>query len=172
MDGTRDMTMQDFVPSAETARDFRDALGRFATGVTVITAQDQTGKAVGITANSFASVSLDPALVLWSPAKTSNRYDVFMQAHHYAVHVLAADQEALCMGFVKDGHTFDNVDYSLNDKGVAVLNGCLARFECTQEAVHDAGDHSIIVGRVTRAAIGQGEPLLFSAGKFGRFAGA
>lgn len=167
MDGS--LTMQSFTPSADTARDFRDALGRFATGVTVITAKTDSGDAIGITANSFASVSLDPALVLWSPAKASSRYDVFANATHYAIHVLSAEQASVCTAFVKDGAAFDALDTDINDKGVTLINGCLARFECTQQAVHDAGDHSIIVGRVDRAAVGSGQPLLFASGQFGHF---
>lgn len=170
MDGSNEM--HNFTPSTDTAPDFRDALGRFATGVTVITALTDDGQPIGITANSFASVSLDPALVLWSPAKASSRYEIFKNAQHFAIHVLNADQANVCKAFVKDGAAFDGLDTLINDDGVTLINGCLARFECTQDAVHDAGDHSIIVGRVSRAAVGFGQPLLFASGQFGQFVGA
>lgn len=169
MDGTQDQNMQSFVPTADTTRDLRNALGRFATGVTVITAQNANGDPVGITANSFASVSLDPALVLWSPAKTSSRYDVFMQAKHFAIHVMNDTQSDLCKAFVGDAHAFEGLDTEQNAENVTLINGCLARFECSMEAAHDAGDHSIIVGRVTRVSVGTGDPLLFASGQFGKF---
>ncbi|SLN20324.1 flavin reductase family protein [Roseisalinus antarcticus] len=149
----------------EHPRDFRAALGRFATGVTVITATAHPGP-VGITANSFASVSLDPPLVLWSPAKSSSRFDLFAGAEHYAIHVLDSHQREICDGFTRAKDAFDALDWAPGAQGVPLIEGCLARFECRREAVHDAGDHAIIVGRVTRAAFRDGTPLLFQGGRF------
>ena len=169
MDGQQDQIMQSFEPNADTTRDLRDALGRFATGVTVVTAQDTQGNAVGITANSFASVSLEPALVLWSPAKSSSRYDVFAKAKHFAIHVLNDTQSDLCKAFVQDGQAFGGLDTDVNEHNVTLINGCLARFECSLDTVHDAGDHSIVVGRVARVTVSEGNPLLFASGKFGSF---
>ena len=97
-----------FTPDAENTRLLRDAFGRFATGVTVVTAMSEDGP-VGITANSFTSVSLDPPMVLWSPSKTSRRFPYFDKATHYAIHVLAAEQETLCWGFAKDAFALKQI---------------------------------------------------------------
>jgi len=146
-------------------RAFRTALGAYATGVTVVTVPSADGP-IGITANSFASVSLDPPLVLWSPAKSSKRFNYFTGAKHFAIHVLDAHQQACCNGFTKDRSAFADLDWTENANGVPLIDGCLARFECTLHAEHDAGDHSIIIGAVTRAQSRDGLPLLFQAGRF------
>src|SRR6056297_567811 len=112
-----------FEPSHETARDYRNALGRFGTGVTVITCATSTGP-LGITANSFASVSLDPPLVLWSPAKSSSRYPFFMAADHFAIHVLGAEQDALCNAFARSGDAFDEFDWQQGPQDVPLIEGC------------------------------------------------
>ena len=158
-----------FVPGADNHRAFRNALGSFTTGVTVVTAMTAEGP-IGMTVNSFASVSLDPPLVLWSPAKSSSRYGAFTGARHFAIHVLGADQDHLSAAFTRGGNGFGGIEVRFNDEGVPVLPGTLARFECVEQAQHDAGDHTIIIGRVLRVAHRQGEPLCFSGGRFGRFA--
>lgn len=158
-----------FEPGPATAMTFRAALGRFTTGVTVVTAAGPDGP-VGITANSFASVSLDPPLVLWCPAKASRRIALFAAAPRYAVHVLAAGQRDLCARFTRGGAGFDGLPHETGAGGVPLLPGVLARFECRQEAVHDAGDHLIVVGRVLRAFARPGAPLVFSGGHYGGFA--
>ncbi len=155
-----------FAPDAE-PRAFRSALGRYATGVTVVTAAGQ-GTPVGITVNSFASVSLEPALVLWSAGKTSSRHDVFVGAEHFAIHVLSADQRDLCEAFVRARPDFPTGRANFNAHGVPILHDCLAVFECQRDTVHDAGDHSIIIGRVVRAAQRPGAGLVFSHGSFDR----
>ena len=160
--------MTRFEPGPDTAREFRTALGQFATGVTIVTCRHE-GAPLGITANSFASVSLDPPLVLWSPARSSRRFAAFEAAESYAIHVLASDQASVCGGFVKDGAAFDLLDWAEGENGTPLINGCLARFECTRHAVHDGGDHAIIVGHVHRASIGDGDPLLFAKGAYGQF---
>ncbi|MGY6536184.1 MAG: flavin reductase family protein [Pararhodobacter sp.] len=162
-----------FVPAGENSRRFRDALGRFATGVTVITTRStgpQAGQPVGITANSFAALSLDPPLVLWSPARSSRRFDSFAQARHFVIHVLAQDQAALGRHFSADGYDFDLPGITENAEGVPVLPHCLARFDCATEAVHPGGDHALVVGRVLRAVEQAGAPLVFSGGLYGGFA--
>jgi flavin reductase (DIM6/NTAB) family NADH-FMN oxidoreductase RutF len=158
-----------FVPGVDNHRAFRNALGSFTTGVTVVTAMTSDGP-IGMTVNSFASVSLDPPLVLWSPAKSSSRYGAFTGACHFAIHVLGADQDHLSAAFTRGGSGFDGIEVRFNEEGVPVLPGTLARFECAEQAQHDAGDHTIIIGRVLRVAHRQGEPLCFSGGRFGRFA--
>jgi flavin reductase (DIM6/NTAB) family NADH-FMN oxidoreductase RutF len=162
--------MAEIVPDAANARVFRDALGRFATGVTVVTIMGPDGP-MGFTANSFASVSLDPALVLWSPAKASQRYPFFAAASHFAIHILGQDHTDLPSRFSRGGHGFAGLDWHPNAEGVPSLPGALARFDCTQHATHDGGDHLIIVGQVLRLALEEGEPLVFAKGRYGRFAG-
>ncbi|MCR8725054.1 flavin reductase family protein [Frigidibacter sp. SLM-1] len=157
-----------FTPGPETVHDFRHALGRFATGVTVVTAQGAKGP-VGITANSFASVSLDPPLVLWSPARASRRFEVFAGAAGYAIHILDAEQADLCRHFVRHGHAPEGMVWGKGEGGLPVLPDCLARFDCRAEAAHDGGDHLILVGRVTRAVVREGAPLVFLGGHYGSF---
>ncbi len=157
-----------FVPGPETSRELRGALGRFATGVTVITTATEDGP-LGITANSFASVSLEPPLVLWSPARFSRRFEAFAGAEHFAIHVLGEEQRAIGAGFSAAGDAFDGLPHGTNPEGCPVIDGCLARFECRAHARHDGGDHDIVVGRVLRASSREGRPLIFASGSYGRF---
>ncbi|TNF63849.1 MAG: flavin reductase [Rhodobacteraceae bacterium] len=159
-----------FTPGPDTARAFRDALGCFATGVTVVTTQTADGP-LGITANSFASLSLDPPLVLWAPARASRRHEAFTRARHFAIHVMAGDQHALARHFATSGDGFEAFDWSASPEGVPILSGCLARFECERAALHDGGDHTIVVGRVIRAAHRPGQGLIFKRGQYGGFSG-
>ena len=158
-----------FVPGPGTERAYRDALGRFTTGVTVVTCEGPDGP-VGITANSFASVSLDPPLVLWSPSRASTRFAVFADARHYSIHVLGEDQRDLGAAFAR--HPSDPFSAAATDvtaEGVTVLAGCLARFDCVLHARHAGGDHEIVLGRVVRAEAREGDPLAFHAGRYGTF---
>ena len=149
------------------SREFRDALGQFATGVTVITTRDADGQPVGMTANSFSSLSLEPPLVLWSIAKTSSNYAVFAEANHFAIHVMNKQQKDLSGQFArKDIDRFEGVDIETNDAGTPLLTDFLSRFECTTEHRYDGGDHSILVGRVQALASKEGEPLMFFRGGF------
>jgi flavin reductase (DIM6/NTAB) family NADH-FMN oxidoreductase RutF len=161
------MTGKDFAPEAD-PRAFRDALGRFATGICVITAASDAGP-MGFTANSFAAVSLDPALVLWSPAKSSSRFALFSTAPYFAIHVLGADQESLGARFLRGGTGFDGLPHDLAPEGTPTIPGTLARFDCALHVAHDGGDHAIIIGRVLRAAYTDGAPLVFSQGGYGGF---
>lgn len=160
-----------FAPTPDNTRLLRDAFGRFATGVTVVTTTTDDGP-VGITANSFSSLSLEPALVLWSPAIGSKRFDDFANARHFAIHILADDQASVCEGFVRNKRAFDGLDMTLNDHGVPLINNCLARLECKHVATHPGGDHVIVVGEVTYAQFNDGNPLGFFGGKFGVFQAA
>ena len=164
----KDVNDQSFLPGPATQRVFRDALGRFATGVTLITTQTESGLA-GFTANSFAAVSLDPALVLWSAARSSARYPIFSGATAYSIHILAAEQAALTQSFSRGGAGFDGIDFTPSEDGIPMFPGTLARFDCLQHATHDGGDHLIIVGRVIRFALNDGAPLVFNQGGFGTF---
>lgn len=160
--------MDRFAPESD-SRAFRSALGSYATGVTVITALDAEGRPSGITANSFASLSLDPPLILWSPKRASRRFQTFTEAPVFAVHVLARDQQAACDAFVRPEGGFDLVPWREGPEGLPLLDGCLSLFLCRREAVLDGGDHAIILGRVWEVARRDGYPLLFQGGKYGGF---
>lgn len=168
-DGAQDgaMTASEFTPDGN-ERAFRDALGRFATGVTLVTCVTDQGP-VGFAANSFAAVSLAPPLVLWSPARSSSRFGHFERARHFAIHVLERGQLPLLTRFARNGEGFDGLAHGANSEGVPVLAEALARFDCEQHATHDGGDHLIVVGRVLRAATGGGMPLVFNQGAYGHF---
>ncbi|WP_299651864.1 flavin reductase family protein [uncultured Tateyamaria sp.] len=155
-----------FTPDADSSRQLRDAFGKFATGVTVITAPSADGP-VAIVANSFSSVSLDPALVLWSVDRAARRFPYFEMADHYAIHVLAAEQHDVCKLAARDAHMLHDHAHHLNADGVPLIDHCLARFECRRVAAHDAGDHVIVVGQVQRTEMRDGQPLTFFAGQFG-----
>ena len=166
------MTMQSpqqptvFTPDADSSRPLRDAFGKFATGITVITVPSADGP-IAIVANSFSSVSLDPALVLWSVDRNARRFPYFEAADHYAIHVLAAEQQDLCTRAARDAHVLNDHPHHLNADGVPLIDHCLARFECRRVAAHDAGDHVIIVGQVQRTEMRDGQPLTFFGGDFG-----
>lgn len=159
-----------FHPANESGRLFRDALGRFATGVTVVTTQGPAGPA-GMTVNSFASVSLDPPLVLWCPARTSSRHAIFAGAAAWSIHVLGAEQLDICLRFTRNGAGFEGLELGRTALGTPLIPGVAARFDCTAEAVHPAGDHSVLIGRVAQVTVGgpDDHPLVFAAGRFGGF---
>jgi flavin reductase (DIM6/NTAB) family NADH-FMN oxidoreductase RutF len=164
MDGSSGSMMIPFTPATD-ARAFRTALGSFATGVTVITTATAEGP-MGITANSFASVSLDPPLVLWSPAKASSRFAFFAETDHFAIHVLGHEQRWISDAFSRARDAFHGLDWTTNAQGTPVIDGTLARFTCETVARHDAGDHMIVVARVSEAARRDGAPLVFQGGRF------
>ncbi len=169
-DGGAKPRMTRITPGPDSERDLRDCLGRFATGVALVTCDSEIGP-LGITANSFASVSLDPPLVLWSPARASRRFQAFAAARHYAIHVLGDHQLDIARAFTHHGQRFDGLRWSLSSDRVPLVDGVLARFDCRQTATHDGGDHLIIVGEVKSAQIGVGRPLIFSGGGYGGFSG-
>lgn len=164
------MPEHSLIPGPDTARAYRDALGCYGTGVAVITTLTKTGP-LAMTVNSFASVSMDPALVLWCAAKSSARHDTFTSAQTYTIHIMSQNQQALATHFARSGEDFDAVDWQKDATGGLHLTGCLARLECRQTQVHDGGDHSIIVGQVTRAYFRSGSGLIFKRGQYGGFAG-
>jgi flavin reductase (DIM6/NTAB) family NADH-FMN oxidoreductase RutF len=148
-----------------TQRQLRDAMGRFATGVTVVTTMTPDGP-LGITANSFASVSLEPPLVLWSPARKSSRFPAFEAASHFAIHVLARDQQAIAEHFARIGSGFERFGYVPGLGEAPLLDGCTARFECRHAAQFDGGDHLICVGEVLRIVEAEREPLIYFRGGY------
>ena len=148
-------------------REFRNALGSFTTGVTIVTTRDQDGHDVGMTANSFNSVSLDPPLVLWSLAKSSGSLPAFANAEYFAVHILAADQEPLSNVFAKRGaDKFAGLDLGRGHGGVPLLGNCSARFECRTAYRYEGGDHEIIVGEVVLFENHERPPLAFQSGAY------
>ena len=164
-----EIVLADGMPPEFTQKELRDALGRFATGVTVVTAVGPRGP-LGITANSFASLSLDPPLVLWSPARRSSRLPVFEAASHFAVHVLARDQQELAAHFAALGDMPADRAVEPGLGGVPLFHGCAARFECRHAARFDGGDHLICVGEVLRFAASDAAPLVFHRGAYGGLA--
>ncbi|MGE0279014.1 MAG: flavin reductase family protein [Rhizobiaceae bacterium] len=147
----------------------RNTFGRFATGVTIVTVQTPDGP-LGITANSFSSVSLDPPLIMWSIARHSSRFAPFAEAEHFAIHVLAREQDHLCWRFAKSGRDFSGVELAFNPEGAPLLPGALARFECEIASRIDAGDHVMLLARVQRMAARDGEPMVFFGGHYRRIA--
>ena len=155
-------------------KSFRRALGCFATGITVVTGADGDG-AFGITINSFASVSLEPPLVLFSLGRASRLHDRVMNAPTLAINVLADDQERLSRHFAASAEQrlWDDVALIGDDSGPPLLAGCLAHFVCAREAVHQGGDNAVVIARVLRFEWrAEGLPLLYFRGSYGRVGGA
>jgi flavin reductase (DIM6/NTAB) family NADH-FMN oxidoreductase RutF len=150
------------------SRTFRDALGRFATGVCIVTTCDANGRPYGVTVNSFSSVSLDPPLVLFSLDRVSTSFDQFMRGSHFAVNVLCRGQMDLSRTFAATlADKWNGVPFVTWETGAPILPGSLASLECDAVAKHDAGDHVILVGRVRRLHCAEeGEPLLYFRGRY------
>lgn len=148
-------------------REFRAALGAFTTGVTVITTRASDGEPVGITCNSFNSVSLTPPMVLWSLARTAFSLRVFEAAGHWAVHILSAGQEPLSDRFARRGENkFENVATETGIGNVPLLIGCSSRFQCKSSFKYDGGDHVIFVGEVIAFDHNDLPPLVFQRGNY------
>lgn len=154
--------------AAFTQEDFRAALGQFTTGVTIVTACTPDGRMLGMTANSFNSVSLTPPLVLWSLSTQSSSMPGFRSAAHYAINVLAADQRLLAERFSRKGiDRFEGVAWRAGLTGAPVIDGAVAVFECRNRSQHEEGDHLIFVGEVAhcRRRVGAA-PLVYHGGRF------
>jgi flavin reductase (DIM6/NTAB) family NADH-FMN oxidoreductase RutF len=161
-------------PALDTPQ-FKQALSRFATGVTVITTQqlgepnpaDWGHQFVGLTASSFNSVSLTPPLVVWSLGLTSRSVPSFQQCSHYVINVLSEAQLPLCQQFAYgQGNRFDKVDMALGSTGLPILKNALAWFECRNRSQYPEGDHIIFVGEVLQCGFTEGSPLIYQQGKF------
>lgn len=149
-------------------RALRRALGSYPTGVTIMTTLRADGTPVGLTVNSFASVSLEPPLVLWSLAAHSPSLGAFRAAPHFCVNLLAADQTELCGRFAKPiPDKFEGVGWAPGLHGVPVLEGCVANFECSTAFSNWGGDHVILVGRVERFEALDVPVLMFHRGRLG-----
>jgi flavin reductase (DIM6/NTAB) family NADH-FMN oxidoreductase RutF len=154
-------------------RQFRDVLGHFVTGITVVTCVGRDGRKVGVTINSFNSVSLEPPLVLFSVGRAGYSFDDLMACDKLAINMLAENQEELSNRFAQPGgDKWQDIDFATNDAGVPLLKGCLARLECTPEMRYEGGDHVIIVSRVDRLeARDDVGPLVYYRGSYARIAG-
>jgi flavin reductase (DIM6/NTAB) family NADH-FMN oxidoreductase RutF len=151
-------------------RDFRDVIGRFPAGVSVATACDAHGTHVGVTVSSLTSVSLEPPLVSFSLAKAVHSLPVFCGATHFALSVLAEDQDQVCRSFARAGYDkWSSVETEIGANSCLIIRPNVAAFECERYACHEAGDHLIFIGRVTRLAPGEKEsPLVFFRSGFHR----
>jgi flavin reductase (DIM6/NTAB) family NADH-FMN oxidoreductase RutF len=150
------------------AREFRNALGQFSTGVCLMTLNSATQGPLALTANSFASVSLDPPLVLWSLQNNSDVFDAYAAPQHFGIGILSAEQQALSDRYARKGeHQIDPEHFAEGTHGSPLINNALANFECALEATYDGGDHTIIVGRVlAMSVLESGDPLLFYCGGY------
>ncbi|WP_317931861.1 flavin reductase family protein [Halioxenophilus sp. WMMB6] len=151
-------------------KEFRDALGCFATGVCVVTTTLEDGTAIGMTINSFSSVSLEPALVLWSIQLSSECYETFNQCDKFAINILSAPQQSLSNLYAKKGgHLLETGQFTLGSSGSPLLEDVMATFECRTWAKYPGGDHTIIIGEVDNFVVGDtSSPLLFYKGKYGQ----
>lgn len=151
------------------ARTLRDALGCFGTGVTVVTTLDADGQPIGLTANSFSSVSLEPPLILFCLSRGSANLERFQAARHFAINVLHIGQQPMSGVFARAGDRFHDVAWEAWETGAPILSGSLASFECATDRVIEAGDHLIFIGRVLRARFEpRRDPLLYFRGKYRR----
>lgn len=149
------------------SRELRNVMGLFATGVTVITTKDATGKPFGLTANAFSSLSLDPPLLLVCIDKKVDCYACFDESKVFVVNFLARNQEDLSTRFATKGiEKFEGVSYTLGSLGVPLLDGALAHLECKVAACYEGGDHTIYTGEIQSMATSEAEPLLFYQGKY------
>ena len=148
---------------------FREVLGHFATGITIVTATDE-GEPVGFSCQSFAALSLDPPMVILAPAKSSTSWPRIARAGSFCVNILGEHQEAVCRAFaVSGGDKFDGVDWTPGVTGSPLIDGSLATVECTLGAIYEGGDHELVTGHVVDMEIGKGAPLIFYRSGFGRF---
>ena len=150
---------------------FRQLLGRFATGVTVITAWDASGRPHGMTANSLSSVSLEPPLLLLSIDHEAAMHGLLVSVPRFAVNILASNQETVSRRFAQDREErFDGIGYQESPRGLILLDGALAHIECERAATHEAGDHTILVGRVVAGSAADGRPLCYFRGGYASLA--
>ena len=155
------------------SQDYRTALGCYATGVAVVSLLDAEGLPRGVTVNSFNSVSLEPPLVSFCIDRAAYSFQSFQKAEHFVVNVLAEAQEALSVRFASPHpDKWDGIAYDVWESGAPILPDCLVNLECTLDALHDAGDHIIVIGKVTKLAMGPAgsRPLLYFRGNYGKIA--
>lgn len=153
-------------------RNFRDALGSFPTGVTVVTSLDEGASPIGVTVSSFTSVSLDPPLILFCLDHRNANLQAFKNAHHFAINVLSAEQEDLSVRFsCRIDDRWKGVTFETWESGAPIFPGCLANLECRTVDRHESGDHLIVIGEVIRLASRMGDgPLIYFQGSYRRLA--
>jgi flavin reductase (DIM6/NTAB) family NADH-FMN oxidoreductase RutF len=145
---------------------FRAVLGRFASGVTVVTVRGANGRDYGMTVSAFSSVSLEPPLVMVCIGEDSSLKPMIAEATHYGVSILSSTQEPLSRRFAAHGERFDGVGFARGESGVALIDGALAHLECRIIARHRTGDHTIVVGEIEAASVADERPLLYYRGGY------
>ncbi len=151
----------------EDRRELRNAFGCFATGITVVTTRNADGAPVGITANSYSSLSLDPPLVLFCVDSSINSFEAFRTCEAFSINILRDDQRALSENFARSGDDkWKSLEELSGDNGCPVFDGSLAVLECDKHAMHEGGDHLIVIGRVTRMEYDEGKPLVYYRGTY------
>lgn len=181
MDGSQNGSVREDDPRGSAAgidtaaiapRALRDVLGTFPTGVVIVTAKGQSQARIGLTINSFSSLSLDPPLVAWALRRRSPSLEAFRHSRHFAINVLSARQEALAVRFASAiaSDRFGAGAFVESAEGPALLDGALGTLVCANEREVDGGDHVLFIGRVLRAARSTGSPLVFHEGRFGQLA--
>ena len=162
---------QNVIPGEDFSRRFRNALGMFATGITVVSTRTPAGAPIGLTVNSFNSVSLDPPLIVWSLAKELPSRDLFEGCEYYAINVLAEDQTELSQRFAsRAGERFAGLEIDEGEGGVPLLRGCCARFVCRNSVRHEGGDHLVFISEVLSFDSSPRAPLLYFGGAYRRLA--
>jgi flavin reductase (DIM6/NTAB) family NADH-FMN oxidoreductase RutF len=147
---------------------FKEVMGNYPTGVTVVTTVNEQGVPLGLTVNSFASVSLDPLLILWSIDKRVSSYEEFIKTDKFAVHVLASDQSDICSLFASKGvDRFGNCEWKLSEHSLPIIAGASGVMQCKMYKTIEAGDHTILIGEVIDIISEKKEPLLYHRRKFG-----
>lgn len=147
-------------------RQFRSALGSFATGITIVTTRTSSGEDVGLTVNSFNSVSLEPPMVLWSLAKKSRSRQAFLDSGYFAVHILSVGQSELATRFASPTDRFKNLVLDRNEQNLPLLQGCAARFHCKTISCYEGGDHDIFIGEVIAFENFERSALVLQAGRY------
>jgi len=149
------------------ARQLRGVLGRFFTGVTVVTTVDETGTPWGVTANSFTSVSLEPPLILWNQALTSDSHPAFQKSERFAINILAENQISVSQRFSRSGpNKFEGASVTIGLGGVPLIEECCAVLECRKIATHAGGDHAVFIGQIERRSSNEQRPLIFGDGEY------
>lgn len=147
---------------------FKEALGNYPTGVTIVTTMNEEGIPFGLTVNSFASVSLDPLLILWSIDHRSSSLEAFTKGNKFAVHILAADQVETCKAFASSkGGKFSQCEWSISEHGLPIIDGAFSVLQCEVHQMVEAGDHTILIGKVIDINVEKRDPMLYHRRNFG-----
>jgi len=147
--------------------EFKASLGRFASGVTVVTTKDASGKLHGLTVSAFCSVSLEPPLILVCVHKETGSYDAFEESKHFVVNILSAEQEQISNQFASRlEDKFKGISFQTGIEDLPVLNGCLVNLECRLKDAYDGGDHTIFIGEIHQARVSDGNPLTYFQGRY------